>query len=109
MLQDIDQIKATFKNKTAKIGIIGLGYVGLPLTMAFIDKNFRVYGFDIDETKITALNNGESYIKQISSKKITRCTASKQFRPTSDFGEISLVDNLKFQPKKIPKEIATIL
>ena len=92
MLQDIDQIKATFKNKTAKIGIIGLGYVGLPLIMAFIDKNFRVYGFDIDETKITALNNGESYIKHISSKKITRCTASKQFRPTSDFGEISLVD-----------------
>ena len=92
MLQDIDQIKATFKNKTAKIGIIGLGYVGLPLTMAFIDKNFRVYGFDIDETKITALNNGESYIKHIPSKKITRCTASKQFRPTSNFGEISLVD-----------------
>ena len=92
MLQDIDQIKATFKNKTAKIGIIGLGYVGLPLIMAFIDKNFRVYGFDIDETKITALNNGESYIKHISSKKITRCTASKQFKPTSDFGEISLVD-----------------
>jgi UDP-N-acetyl-D-glucosamine dehydrogenase len=92
MSRDINQIKAGFKNKSAKIGIIGLGYVGLPLIMAFIDKDFQVYGFDIDEKKINALINGESYIKHISSEKITKCTVSKQFRPTSDFTKISLVD-----------------
>jgi UDP-N-acetyl-D-glucosamine dehydrogenase len=92
MLQDINQLKAAFKNKTAKIGIIGLGYVGLPLVMAFIEKGFHVYGFDIDQTKITALNHGQSYINHISNEKIANCTASKQFRPTSDFTQISLVD-----------------
>ena len=92
MSQDINQIKAAFKNKTAKIGIIGLGYVGLPLIMAFIEKKFQVYGFDIDETKITALNQGKSYIKHISSEKIANCTISDQFKPTNDFTKISLVD-----------------
>ena len=92
MSQDINQIKAAFKNKTAKIGIIGLGYVGLPLIMAFIEKKFQVYGFDIDETKITALNQGKSYIKHISSEKIANCTTSDQFKPTNDFTKISLVD-----------------
>jgi UDP-N-acetyl-D-glucosamine dehydrogenase len=92
MSQDINQIKAAFKNKTAKIGIIGLGYVGLPLIMAFIEKKFQVYGFDIDETKITALNQGKSYIKHISSEKIANCTISDQFKPTNDFTKISVVD-----------------
>jgi UDP-N-acetyl-D-glucosamine dehydrogenase len=92
MLQNINQIKVAFKNKSAKIGVIGLGYVGLPLIMTFIDKSFQVYGFDIDETKIASLINGESYIKHIPDEKIIGCIANKQFKPTSDFAKISLVD-----------------
>jgi len=92
MLQDINQIKATFKDKSAKIGVIGLGYVGLPLIMTFIDRSFQVYGFDIDKTKIDSLINGESYIKHIPDEKIVNCVTNKQFKPTSDFTKISLVD-----------------
>lgn len=92
MSKDINQIKAAFENKSAKIGVIGLGYVGLPLIMTFLDKNFQVYGFDIDETKINALINGESYIKHIASRNIIKYIANEQFKPTSDFSKISLVD-----------------
>ena len=92
MSKDINQIKAAFENKSAKIGVIGLGYVGLPLIMTFLDKNFQVYGFDIDETKINALINGESYIKHIASRNIIKYIVNEQFKPTSDFSKISLVD-----------------
>ena len=92
MSKDINQIKAAFENKSAKIGVIGLGYVGLPLIMTFLDKNFQVYGFDIDETKINALINGESYIKHIASRNIINYIVNEQFKPTSDFSKISLVD-----------------
>ena len=92
MSRDINHIKTAFKNKSATIGVIGLGYVGLPLTMAFLNKNFNVCGFDIDKKKINSLNKGGSYIKQISSKKIARFIMSEQFKPTSDFSKISEVD-----------------
>ena len=92
MSKDINQIKAAFENKSAKIGVIGLGYVGLPLIMTFIEKNFQVFGFDVDETKINALINGESYIKHIASRNIIKYIVNEQFKPTSDFSKISLVD-----------------
>jgi UDP-N-acetyl-D-glucosamine dehydrogenase len=92
MLQDFNQINASFKNKSAKIGVVGLGYVGLPLIMTFVDKKFQVYGFDIDETKITSLVNGKSYIQHISDKTIKKYIDNKQFKPTSDFTKISEVD-----------------
>ena len=92
MAKNINQIKTAFENKSAKIGVIGLGYVGLPLIMTFLDKNFQVYGFDIDETKINALINGESYIKHIASRNIIKYIVNEQFKPTSDFSKISLVD-----------------
>ena len=92
MSSEFNQIKSAFKNKSAKIGVIGLGYVGLPLVMAFIEQNFQVYGFDVDQKKIDSLSSGESYIKQISSEKINRIVLSEQFKPTNDFSEISKVD-----------------
>lgn len=92
MSSEFNQIKSAFKNKSAKIGVIGLGYVGLPLVMAFIEQNFQVYGFDVDQKKIDSLSSGESYIKQISSEKINRIVLSEQFKPTNDFSEISIVD-----------------
>jgi len=53
------------KQKNATIGIIGLGYVGLPLAIRFSEEGFRVVGFDIDDSKVKMLNNGKSYIKHI--------------------------------------------
>ena len=59
---DLKTLLARIENKEAKIGVIGLGYVGLPLVMAFCRAGFKVLGFDIDESKTSALNRGESYI-----------------------------------------------
>src|SRR5690242_20053834 len=57
--------KAKVESRTAKIGVIGMGYVGLPLALLFSDQKFTVTGFDIDPKKVEALNKGESYIVRI--------------------------------------------
>ncbi|PIP07362.1 MAG: hypothetical protein COX51_06875 [Syntrophobacteraceae bacterium CG23_combo_of_CG06-09_8_20_14_all_50_8] len=58
-------LKARIKSKEARVGIIGLGYVGLPLAIAFCNAGFQVTGFDIDPEKVILLQQGKSYIKQI--------------------------------------------
>ena len=77
-------------NKQAKIGVIGLGYVGLPLVIEFCKKGFHVTGFDIDEKKTNNLAKGESYIKHIGSEKIQE--VSDTFLPTTDFSHLSKMD-----------------
>ena len=58
--------------KEARIGVIGLGYVGLPLVIEFCKAGFPVTGFDIDESKVELLNQGKSYIKHIDSSSLTK-------------------------------------
>ena len=78
-------------DKTAVVGIVGMGYVGLPLVHRFSYKNFKVLGFDIDSQKIEMLNKGKSYIKHISNKKI-EFSIKNGFRATAELSEISSVD-----------------
>lgn len=78
----------------AKIGIIGLGYVGLPLTISFVSKAFQVTGFDIDQEKVNKLNNKKSYIKHINDKEISNMIDSKLFHATNDFSKINNIDIL---------------
>jgi UDP-N-acetyl-D-glucosamine dehydrogenase len=92
MLLDISQLKGAFEDRSAKIGIVGLGYVGLPLLLTFISQNFHCIGFDVDETKVDALLNGQSYISHISSDDLSEAISSCKFLPTSDFSKISEVD-----------------
>tara|TARA_B100000212_G_scaffold43244_1_gene27899 strand:+ start:3659 stop:4975 length:1317 start_codon:yes stop_codon:yes gene_type:complete len=80
------------KKKEIKIGIIGLGYVGLPLSLTFSEKGLDVYGFDIDKTKIDSIMNGLSYIQHIENNRIKNAVASNKFNPTTNFKEISEVD-----------------
>ena len=56
--------------KTTVIGVVGLGYVGLPLMLRYVEVGFKVVGFDVDQDKVDQLNNGTSYIKHISDAKI---------------------------------------
>jgi UDP-N-acetyl-D-glucosamine dehydrogenase len=81
-------------SKQAVVGIIGLGYVGLPLTLRFVEKDFHVIGFDIDETKITALKHGKSYIKHISPDKVATMCATGKFEATHDFSRAAEADAL---------------
>lgn len=80
------------ENKKAIIGIIGLGYVGLPLALAFSGKGFAVIGFDTDEKKIPKIMEGKSYIKHISSAKILDMVNSKHLIATSDFSRLEECD-----------------
>ncbi|MDA8091633.1 MAG: nucleotide sugar dehydrogenase [Nitrospiraceae bacterium] len=77
------------QEKSARIGIIGLGYVGLPLVFEFSKAGFQVTGFDVDARKIELLSKGQSYIKHIDSSKVQACS---NFRPTSDFSELAGMD-----------------
>lgn len=76
------------KNKKAVVGVIGLGYVGLPLVIEFAKKGFTVFGFDIDENKIEMLKKNKSYIKHIDLKELK----GKNFTPTNDFKRLKEVD-----------------
>ena len=77
------QLLENLKSHKSVVGIIGLGYVGLPLLLRFAEAGFNVLGFDIDEKKVQNLNSGQSYIAHISSKCIA--DAQKKFVATSDF------------------------
>ncbi len=80
------------KDHEAKIGVVGLGYVGLPLILEFVDEKFPTFGFDIDIEKVEELNNGKSYIKHISSERIEDALNKNLFKATSDFRELRTVD-----------------
>lgn len=74
------------------VGIIGLGYVGLPLALEFVSKGIKTIGFDIDESKIPVLNSGKSYIKHIASERIAEAVNSELFEATSNFERLPEVD-----------------
>ncbi len=80
------------KNKTAVVGIIGLGYVGLPLGLEFAGKGFNVIGFDVDEKKIPILNSGRSYIKHINEARVKKVVDAGKFEATSDFSRLTSCD-----------------
>jgi len=86
----IEKLIKKIENKEIKIGVIGLGYVGLPLVIRFIESGFSVFGFDIDEEKVEKLKKGLSYIKYIPHDKI------KEIRPkleaTTDMKKLKDVD-----------------
>ena len=67
-----------------KIGIVGQGYVGLPLAMAFCDAGIEVIGFDLDVEKINSLNNGISHVEDIPSESLKKSIASGHYKATSD-------------------------
>ena len=88
----MDLVEKIKKNKFV-IGIVGLGYVGLPLGLEFTEKGFEVIGFDIDKRKVDYINNKKgSYIKHIPSKRIINSVNNKKLSATDDFSKIKKVD-----------------
>lgn len=85
---------AEILGKTAQVGVIGLGYVGLPLLRAFISAGYSTWGFDVDQRKIDALNEGNSYIAHVPGEWVADWLAKDQFRPTSDMRTLSEPDVL---------------
>ena len=90
----LQSLHAAIQDKSARIGIIGLGYVGLPLANAFINAGFTVLGFDVDQAKVDRLAAGESYIKHISSETVSGWLSAGQFEATSDQTRMGEADAL---------------
>ena len=81
-----------FKSNRGHVGIVGLGYVGLPLSIAFVDAGYTVVGLDIDQEKVDLLNNNETYIRHIGVDAIARINASGRFSASTDFADIAALD-----------------
>ncbi len=79
-------------DKSALVGIVGLGYVGLPLAHAFIEAGFRVLGFDVDQKKVDMLRAGKSYIGHLDPKWIAECVGNETLAATADMAELDRPD-----------------
>ena len=87
-----NEIIQKIRKKKSLVGIIGMGYVGLPLVLRFCEEDFRVLGFDIDPKKVATLKKGKSYLKSISSSRISQFVRSGHFNVTDDFSRLNKPD-----------------
>ena len=86
------QLLEKIKTHKAQVGVVGLGYVGLPLVLRFGEEHFPVLGFDVDPVKVRKLNAGESYIRHIPAERLQILLKEKQFEATSDFSRLAEAD-----------------
>src|SRR6266702_3182313 len=87
----IDVLKRKMETREARIGIVGMGYVGLPLALLFSEEGFRVTGFDIEAAKVATLNSGGSYIVRILPESIQHAQKSG-FCATSNYADVAEMD-----------------
>ena len=90
--QTLDSFLESVRRRTLRVGVIGLGYVGLPLALLFEEAGFPVLGFDVDPKKTEALNRGESYIRHIGVERIRRAFSSEKVHATTDFERLNECD-----------------
>ncbi|HCX30321.1 MAG TPA: UDP-N-acetyl-D-glucosamine dehydrogenase, partial [Blastocatellia bacterium] len=87
-----EQIIALIKDKRAHVGVVGLGYVGLPLLAEFARSGFEATGFEVDANKAAQINSGKSYIGDITSSRVKELVDSKLLRATTDFDDLQECD-----------------
>jgi len=87
----IEETRRKIESRQARIGIVGMGYVGLPLALLFSEECFAITGFDIDPAKVEALNRGESYIVRIPAGEI-RAARKNGFHATTDYSQVARMD-----------------
>jgi UDP-N-acetyl-D-glucosamine dehydrogenase len=85
-------LKDKIRNRTARVGIIGLGYVGLPLAVEFAKNGFDVTGFDVDASKVDQINAGRSYILDVKSADVAATVKAGKFRATTDMASLKDMD-----------------
>lgn len=90
----MSKLEQLIANQTALVGVVGLGYVGLPLIRAFIEAGYRTIGFDVDQAKVDKLLAGESYIGHLPSEWIAACIQNGQFEPTADMDRLDEPDGI---------------
>ena len=80
------------RNKQARVGVIGLGYVGLPLAVEFAKAGLDVTGFDVDQTKVDLINRGATYIPDVEPSELKACVTAGRLRATTDMGKLADMD-----------------
>ena len=85
-------LKEKLEQRQARVGVIGLGYVGLPLAVEFAKAGFDVTGFDVDGSKVTELNAGRSYILDVKTEDIAACVKAGRLRATTDMSKLGEMD-----------------
>jgi UDP-N-acetyl-D-glucosamine dehydrogenase len=87
-------LREKISTRTARVGIVGLGYVGLPLAVEFAKAGFEVTGVDINNSKVNAINSGESYVSDVATADVASLRASKRLIATTDFSVIEQMDTV---------------
>lgn len=94
MLNLKEQLIEKINNKTAKVGVVGLGYVGLPLAVEKANAGYHTIGFDVQEKKVEMVNNGENYIGDVVDTKLNKLVKSGVLKATTDFSFVAEVDTI---------------
>jgi UDP-N-acetyl-D-glucosamine dehydrogenase len=89
---DTVDLRGKIRDRTARIGVIGLGYVGLPLAVEFAKKGFDVTGFDVDTSKTNEINAGRSYILAVDTEEVKACVEAGRLRATTDMAGLKDMD-----------------
>src|SRR5262247_3093284 len=90
----LQELGEKIERRTARCGVIGLGYVGLPLALEFAKAGFRVAGIDLDERKVAAIGQGRSYIVDVRDEEIAEPVRAGAFTVTGDFSVIRELDTI---------------
>jgi len=90
----VNALVSRLRARQARVGVLGLGYVGLPLLVEFARNGYHATGFDIDATKVAAINRGESYILDVPSRDLQSAVQAGRLRATTDFTKLSEVDTI---------------
>jgi UDP-N-acetyl-D-glucosamine dehydrogenase len=88
----VSDLEKRIRERETCVGVIGLGYVGLPLVKTFLNAGFRVIGFDVDKKKVSSLNKAKSYIKHVTGEDLKPFIQEKKFEATSNFKNLSATD-----------------
>lgn len=88
----LEELRERIASRNARLGVIGLGYVGLPLAVEFAKAGFQVTGFDLDEEKVRAISDGKSYIEDVASEDIQAMAKEGRLEATSDFNALTRLD-----------------
>ncbi|MFC2035029.1 nucleotide sugar dehydrogenase [Chloroflexota bacterium] len=90
--KSFQQLEENIKNKMVRVGVVGLGYVGLPLAIAFSEAGLKVLGFDIQQERVESINQGKSYIADVSSKRLATVSTNKLLEATADKSRLNETD-----------------
>jgi len=94
VISTVEALREKIASKSARVGIVGLGYVGLPLATEFAKAGFHVTGIDVQDAKVDGLNRGISHVQDVPSEGVAELVAQKRFRATTDFSVVGELDTI---------------